>query len=145
MEPFKFKLNGLLRLRKFTEEKIKIELGEIVKELTRLKSEIKQLRKDIKVGFQSQEKLLENPTKGSFVQFYSYYVQGKREHIKSREAQIYSLEKKMELKVVEMKKAMGDTKVIDSLKEKKYTAYRKEVAKKEMDNQDDLSIMKTKE
>lgn len=144
MEPFKFKLNGLLRLRKFTEEKIKIELGEIVKELTRLKGEIRQLRKDIDVGFQSQEKILEKSTKGSFVQFYSYYIQGKREHIKNREAQIFSLEKKMDLKVLEMKKAMGDTKVIDGLKEKKYLAYKKELQKKEMDNLDDISIMKGK-
>jgi flagellar export protein FliJ len=145
MEPFKFKLDGLLRLSKFKEEKIKIELGEIVKELTRLKSEIRQLRKDIDVGFQSQEKILENPTKGSLVQFYSYYIQGKREHIKSREAQIYSLEKKMDLKVMEMKKAMGDTKVMDGLKEKKYTAYKKELHKKEMALLDDLSIMKGRE
>lgn len=142
MDPFKFKLEGLLKLRHFTEEKIKYQLGEIVQELTKLKSEIVQLKKDISVGFESQENMLKEATNGKMLQFYSYYIQGKREHIKYRQNLIANLEVQREKKVRELEKAMGDSKIVENLKEKKLTEFKMEVNKKQEEAREELAIMK---
>ncbi|MDH5581710.1 MAG: hypothetical protein OEY33_07370, partial [Bdellovibrionales bacterium] len=91
MKPFKFKLEGLLKLRKFKEDNQKIILGKIIKEINRLNDEITQLKQDIGVGYKSQEDVLKEKTDGKLLQFYPFYIQGKWEHIKDRESKISKL------------------------------------------------------
>jgi flagellar FliJ protein len=38
-QKFKFKLEGLLKIREFKERKVKVELGEILKEMKRVENE----------------------------------------------------------------------------------------------------------
>lgn len=142
MKPFKFKLDGLLKIRKFKEETHKIELGKVIKEINRLKDEITQLNKDIEVGYQSQENVLKESTDGKLAQFYPYFFQSKWEHIKARENEIYSLERKLERMMREMEQIMADVKVIENLKDKKIEDYKKELNKKELEKIDEQMIIK---
>ena len=47
MKKFNFKLAGLLKIRKFKEEQIKVELGNIVQKVIREKDKIIQLKNEI--------------------------------------------------------------------------------------------------
>ena len=82
MKRFQFKLDGVLKLRKFKEHKAKIELGSINKELEGVKREIIKLEKDVLEGYDSQSELLENIVNAKMVQFYPLYHEGKAHHIR---------------------------------------------------------------
>jgi flagellar FliJ protein len=142
MKPFKFKLEGLLKLRKFKEDNQKIILGKIIKEINRLNDEITQLKQDIGVGYKSQEDVLKEKTDGKLLQFYPFYIQGKWEHIKDRESKISKLNSELSLRMKEMEKIMADVKVIESLKDKKEEEYKKDKIKKEFEKIDEILIQK---
>ena len=60
MKKFNFKLQSLQRVRAFKEEKIKIELGEIVSRMNSLREDNARLDKDIDEAFETQDKLVED-------------------------------------------------------------------------------------
>ncbi|MFZ9001588.1 MAG: flagellar export protein FliJ [Bacteriovoracaceae bacterium] len=142
MEAFKFKLEGLLKLRKFKEDNQKVILGKIIKEINILNDEITTLKADIGVGYKSQEDILKENTDGKLLQFFPYFIQGKWEHIKDRENKILKLRSELSRRMKEMEKIMADVKVIESLKEKKEKDYKKEKNKKEFEKLDDILIRK---
>jgi flagellar biosynthesis chaperone FliJ len=65
MQKFKFKLDGLLKVREFNEKKIKIELGEILREITAVEDKIAELylKRIYKEGSDIQITLNENELK----------------------------------------------------------------------------------
>ncbi len=142
MKPFKFKLEGLLKLRKFKEDVQKVELGKIIKEINQLKEEIVVIKKEIGEGYKSQEAILEEETSGRLLYFYPFYIEGKWEHIKYREKKIDALEKRLKVEMEKMAQIMADLKVIESLKDKKMNEYKKELTRKEYEKIDELMIQK---
>ena len=62
--------------------------------------------------------------------FYPMYFQGIREDIRNKENYIYVLEKKYAEKQQELAKARANTKLLENMKEKKLTEFKKEVEKK---------------
>ena len=142
MQRFDFKLSGLLKLREFKEQKIKVELGEIVREIQRLKEENVQINQDIDEAYRSQEKLMEKLAPAQMLEFYPYFIKGKKEHIKYNETLLYTLSRKYDEKISELKKAMGDVKIIENLKQKQFDEYRYESEKKEQADLEELFLMK---
>ncbi len=130
MQKFQFKLNGLLKVREFKEKKIKVELGEILKEISQTEELIKKLHKDIDDTYKAQEAMMRDPAAGKMLQFFPYFIQGKKEDIKQKENLLYAFRKKYERKVQELAEARGEVKVLENFKEKKQTEWKKEFDKK---------------
>ena len=127
---FQFKLEGLLKLRKFNEQKIKVELGEIVKEISAVENKIRELKSHIEETYESQDQVMKDSVNGQLARFFPYYIQAKREDIKNQENLLFSLKKRYEAKVKEMGKAMGEVKVIENFKDKELTEFKSEQNKK---------------
>jgi len=134
VKKFEFKLEALLKLREFNEKRLKIELGEILKQIQETKDRIESIKGDIALSYDTQEKMMENPASGQVLQFFPYYIEGRKEEIKARENFLYSLNKKYEFTVKELARARGEVKVIESLKDKKKTEHKKKVEKKLQEN-----------
>ena len=74
MKKFKFKLDGLLKVREFNEKKIKIELGEILKEIGATEEQIAKMNRDIDETYKAQEELIATSADGRLLQFFPFYI-----------------------------------------------------------------------
>lgn len=142
MKKFKFKLDGLLKVREFKEKKIKIELGEILKEISQTEELITKMNKDIDDTYRAQEDLMATSADGKMLQFFPYYIQGRKEDIKNKENLLWSLNKKYENKMQELAEARGQVKVLENFKDKKKTEWRKEKDKKELETIEEILMIR---
>jgi flagellar protein FliJ len=142
MRKFKFKLEGLLKLRKFKEQMLKAELGEIVGEMNRADEKIKQLSQNIDKGYASQEAVLRTATTGSNIQFYPQYIEAHQANILQQQERKEVLKRDYDEKVKEMAVALGELKIVKNLKEKKLEEFKKDMLKREVMNIDDMVIMR---
>ncbi len=135
---FKFKLDGLLKVREFKEKRIKVELGEILKDIEQTKANIDKAKLDIEECYEAQEAFLNEPAGASMVQFFPQFIEAKTEDYKAQENILYSLQRKYEEKRRELAEAKGDVKVIENLKETNKTAFEKSTEKKRQEDIDEL-------
>lgn len=142
MKKFEFKLEALLKLREFNEKRLMVELGEILKQIHETKDRIEQIKHDISLSYDTQEKMMKNPSSAQVLQFFPYYIQGRKEEIKARENFLYSLERKYEFTKSELAKAKGEVKVIENLKDKKKTEHKKKVEKKIQENLEEAVMVR---
>lgn len=142
MQKFKFKLDGLLKVREFKEKRIKIELGEILKDIQHTEDLISKMNRDIDDTYDAQEKVIANHTDGRMLQFFPYYIKGRKEDIKNKETLLWSLRKKYENKMAELATARGEVKVLDNFKEKKKHEWVKERDKKELEAVEEIIMMR---
>lgn len=143
MQKFKFKLDGLLKVREFKEKKIKIELGEILKEIAVVEDKISLANKAIDETYEAQESFMKDPSAGNMLQFFPYFIQGKKEDIKNKENLLWALKKKYDVKITELAAARGQVKVMENFKEKKKIEHTKERNKKEMEAIEEILMMRT--
>lgn len=141
MPKFKFKLEGVLKLREFKENEAMNAIAEVVAEIEATKSEIQEIHEAIDRGYQSQESLADSESKGHQLYFYPYFFKGKNEHLKNCEAKLAALQKKYERRVQEYAEAKGEVKVIQNLKDKEFNAYKKAYDKKVEENREEFVIM----
>ncbi len=139
---FKFKLEGLLKVRHFKEEQLKVELGAINQEILSVQNRIKQLNAEIEDSYIEQEKIYQSDTSGQLAKFFPYYIDAKREDIKANENLLYALRKKYEHKLAEVAKAMGDTKLLSNMKEKEKSSWKKNIEKKEFSEIEEVLFMR---
>jgi len=141
-QKFKFKLDGLLKVREFKEKKIKLELGDILKEIEHAKGIIAKAQQDIEDCYEAQEAFVAEPAAGRMVQFFPQYIQSRREEQKIQENILYSLNRKYQEKIKELAHAKGEVKVIDNLKDKQQLEFNKKKEKKLQEGIDELTIIK---
>jgi flagellar FliJ protein len=142
MQKFKFKLDAVLRMREFKEKKIKIELGEILKEIGEIEEKIINANKAIDEIYLAQEKTMADSTAGKFLQFFPYFIQGKKEDIKNKENLLWALKKKYDAKIQELATARGEVKVMENFKDKKKGEWTKEYNKKQQESIDELLMIR---
>jgi len=142
MKKFKFKLDGLLKVREFNEKKIKIELGEILKEIGATEEQIAKMNRDIDETYKAQEELIATSADGRLLQFFPFYIQGRKEDIKNKENLLWSLRKKYDNKVQELAQARGQVKVLENFKDKKKVEWTKEKDKKELETIEELLMIR---
>ena len=143
MQKFKFKLDGLLKVREFKEKKIKIELGEILKEISAVEQKIAEANTAINDTYDAQETFMKDPSAGQMIQFFPIFIQGKKEDIKNKENLLWSLKKKYDKKIAELAEARGEVKIMENFKEKKKGEWTKEKNKKEQEAIDEILMMRT--
>ncbi len=142
MKKFEFRLQALLRVREFREKQVKSELGEILRQIQQLKDLNLQCDKDISEAYLTQEKMLETMVDAQFLNFYPYYIEGKKQNIQNNEAKIFALKKRYDAKLEELKQAKADVHVIEGLKEKEQVKHKKAVDKHLQDILDESSLRK---
>ena len=142
MQKFKFKLDGLLKVREFKEKKIKIELGEILKEVGEVEGKIALANKAIDETYEAQEAFMQDLSSGNMLQFFPVFIQGKKEDIKNKENLLWALKKKYDAKIAELAAARGQVKVMENFKEKKLGEWTKERNKKEMESIEEILMMR---
>jgi flagellar protein FliJ len=141
MANFKFKLDGLLKLREFKENQLKVELGRILQEIEETKNIIVQLNKDLDEGYEAHSKVLYSGSGAKMLQFFPEFFQGKREDIRNKENLIHALTKKVDMKREELAMARGEVKIVENLKEKKLVQFTKEKNKKDLEKIEDQLAM----
>ncbi len=142
MQKFKFKLDALLKVREFKEKKVKIELGEILKEISSVEEKIALANIAIDETYEAQEVFMKDPSAGRMIQFFPYFIQGKKEDIKNKENLLWSLKKKYDVKITELAAARGEVKVMENFKDKKKGEWTKEYNKKEQEAIDELLMIR---
>jgi flagellar protein FliJ len=143
MQKFKFKLDGLLKVREFKEKKIKIELGEILREIGAVEDKISEANKAINEAYAAQEACMQDVSKAQMLQFFPYFIQGKKEDIKNKQNLLWALQKKYDQKIAELATARGEVKVMENFKDKKKTEWTKERNKKEQEAIEEILMMRT--
>lgn len=143
MQKFKFKLDGLLKVREFKEKKVKIELGEILREISAVEDKIAQANAAISETYDAQETFMKDPSQGQMLQFFPQFIQGKKEDIKNKENLLWSLKKKYDKKIAELATARGEVKVMENFKEKKQGEWKKEKNKKEQEGIEEILQMRS--
>ncbi len=140
---FKFKLDGLLKVREFKEKKIKIELGEILKEISLVESQIAEANVAIDETYKAQEDFMKDPSAGQMIQFFPFFIQGKKEDIKNKDNLLWSLRKKYDKKIAELAISRGEVKVLENFKDKKQVEWKKDKDKKEHEAIEEILMMRT--
>lgn len=138
MKGFKFKLDGLLKVREFKERALKVELGQILTQINEAKDEIVRLKENIQETYDAQDQFLSDPAAGDMIKFFPKFIETKNLAIDNQNNLIYALEKKFDSKQSELATARGEVKVIENLKDKKKTEYKKKIEKKHQENVDEL-------
>lgn len=129
MNAYRFRLEAVLKLRKLKEENCRMELGQLLTELQRIENQLLHERAEINKYFKIQEGSLKNGIKGSQIQAFPMLVEAKEKNI-----QLLLRDKKKQEQLVETKKQelavlRGELKVVENLKEKDYTEFRKALNK----------------
>jgi len=138
MQKFKFKLDALLKVREFKEKRVKIELGEILKQISAVEEKIKFANEAIDETYKAQEAFMSDPSSGRMLQFFPYFIQGKKEDIKNQENLLWALKRKYDVKITELAQARGQVKIMENFKEKKKDEWTKIKNKKEQEDLDEI-------
>jgi flagellar protein FliJ len=142
---FKFKLQAVLKMREFKEDQLKIELGKIVGEINVVKDAITQLNRNIDQAYEILERQRAGKGEANVYQFASHYMNAQRAAIKVKEKQKIVLEEAYKKKIRELETAMGEVKVMESIKDKRSMEYRKKYNKKLEEEIQEVAMMKSHE
>ena len=142
MTPFKFKLEGLYRLRVFNEEVIKLELGKITKKMEVTRKTIGQLETHLQGILEDYQKKIGEKQFGYVLETYPDFIEKKRTDIKDSKKKLGIYQKDYAKKVKELEKARSDLRVIEKIKGSAVSQYKKAYNKKQEQIIEDDWIMK---
>lgn len=141
---FKYKLQGVLRLKELAEEQIKTNLGRIIREIEEKNQQIENYRNEINFYFDRYE-LAEN-SKGDMLgglrTYMPEFLISHYEKIKKCKDDIYHLDLKKKEIIKKLYEAKGQVKIFSNLKDKKYSEFKKNLNKKINDELDEIVILK---
>ncbi len=106
-----------------------MELGQLIRELSRIENQINFDKNDIENFYKIQENSLTSGMNGGQLQAFPLLIAAKSENIKRLEKAVIRQEQLIADKKVELAKLKGDLKVMENLKQKDYDEYRKDVNK----------------
>ncbi len=145
MKKHKFKLAAVLKLREAREKKLKSELGEIVQEMQALRDRMSEIERELDSVYEAQEKSMETASTGRMLSFYPAAVQGLKADRQAKTNLLGAVERRYQRKVNELKVAMGETKVMNKLKEKDLAIHQKAVKKKEQETLEEIIMLRSGE
>lgn len=129
MKRYSFRLEPVLKVRKLKEENCRMELGQLITEMTKIENQLAHDRGEIDNFYKIQEESLKLGMRGGQLQAFPMMVSAKEANIQS----LLRDKKKQEQKIAEKKQELailrGELKVIENLKEKDYTDFRKAMNK----------------
>jgi len=144
MKKFKYKLDGLLKLRKFEEDKIKFALGRINNEIQRCLDEKVKLGKDIEEGFTTQESLLSDGTIAHKISYLPDLLIAKKNHLEQLNNYEEKLIDERTQLMLKLQKAHQNHKMLMNLKESEFQEFKKEYTKKTELNLEEINRLQKK-
>ena len=129
MKKYQFRLEPVLKVRKFKEETCRMELGELLNELKKIEDQLKHDQEQIDNYYKIQEGALKTGMTAAQLQAFPMLVAGKSRNIELLENAKIRQERLVEEKKKELAVVKGELKLIESMKEKDFAKYRKEVNK----------------
>ena len=132
MKKYSFRLEAVLKVRKLKEENCRSELGQLITYLSKIDHQLEHDRKEIDNYFKIQETAMKGGVRGDQIQAFPMLVSAKEKNVQLLMRDRGIQEGHIEEKKKELTVLRGELKVIENLKEKDYTEYRK-VTNKEID------------
>jgi flagellar protein FliJ len=132
MKKYTFRLEPVLKLRKLKEETCRMELGQLLGELNRLEDQLKHDQQEIETYYKIQEGSLKLGMNAGQLQAFPMLVEAKEQNIRLLNRDKLKQEQNIEMKKQELAILRGELKVVENLREKDYTEYRK-ATNKEID------------
>lgn len=129
MKLYTFRLEPVLKIRKLNEETCRMELGRLLTHLNKIENQLAHDRKEIESYFEIQEMAMKSGIKGIQVQAFPMLVAAKDANIQALLRDKKNQEALIEEKKKELSTLRGELKVIENLREKDYTEYRKALNK----------------
>lgn len=129
MKKYTFRLEPVLKVRKLKEENCRMELGALITYLGKIDSQLEHDRREINNYFKIQESAMKVGVRGDQIQAFPMLVAAKEQNIQLLDRDRRLQENKIEEKKRELAVLRGELKVIENLKEKDYTEYRKAMNK----------------
>ena len=135
MKDFIFSLEKVLDVRSFKQRQSEIKLGEATAESTRLKLRLQEIAQQrvFSTRNQASSESIENMLA---IEHYVVWLDQEKEKILN---ELAAAELVVEKRRQELNEAMKLRKVLEKLKEKQFTAYRKDMYKKEEQEIDDIA------
>jgi len=134
MKRYQFRLEPVLKIRKFKEETCRMELGQLLSELQRINEQLTYDNDQIDNYYKIQQGALESGgMSASQLQAFPMFIAGKVRNIELLKDAQKRQEQLIEDKKKELAILRGELKVIENMKEKDFEKYRKEL-NKEIDN-----------
>ncbi|MBW1900928.1 MAG: flagellar export protein FliJ [Deltaproteobacteria bacterium] len=139
---YKFSLKAVLNHRRFIEEKLQKELGQIKEILGNERKRLSDLiRARRKISKELQEKQREIITISEALLHVRFIEQlSRREDLQKK--QVLSAEKKVEQKREDLIEAMKNRKVLEKLKEKGWETYKHNMMKKEQEFMNEMAAVR---
>ena len=135
---FIFKLEAILKLRKFKEDDIKVELGNTLKEINEVNSNMEKIDQQVEEIYKSQTQLASSDISGQMLKFYPSFLQAKREEYKNKENILKALYRKKDELIKKLAEAKGKTDIMTKLKAKEEKSFKKEKLKQDQLNIEEL-------
>ncbi len=134
-ERFKFGLEKLLEIRKAKEEESKRLFTECQREKKNIEEKLEQLNEDLNKyrGISPDEDIVYQKLK-------RYYVQGVQSGIETTEKELEKKEKEIDVRRKDLTVKQMERKTVETLKDKKYSAFMKEQDRIEQINLDELAL-----
>ena len=125
MKRYAFRLEAVLKLRKLKEENCRMELGRLIADLQLFEEQLSHERNQIQNYYGIQENSLKTGIRGNQIQAFPMLVAAKEKNI-----QLLLRDKKQQQHLIEEKTRelavlRGELKVIENLKEKDFSEWKK--------------------
>lgn len=127
---FQFKLEAVLKLRRFEEERARIELGHIQMLVDQKKKEIKNEIDEIDLIYNSRDNDLSSGISGRQITVYPMYLKAKEAKIKELRIELRDLNMALDESNQMWIEARAALKLIEKMKEKQLGEYTKKINKK---------------
>jgi flagellar protein FliJ len=128
---FQYKLEAVLKIRRFNEEKARVELGYVQQLVDQKKQEIINEQNEIELLTSSRETELANGIKGYELHLYPMYIQAKNNKMKQLNRDLRDLNLALDEAQDKWYKTRADVKVLEKLREKELIQYNKDMGKKQ--------------
>lgn len=131
MKKYQFRLDPILKLRKFKEETCRMELGQLLNELHRIINQLQYDQEQIDQYYKIQEGSLSQNggMTAAQIQTFPVLIAGKERNIELLKNALKKQEELVEEKKKELALLRGELKVVESMKEKDFNKYKKELNK----------------
>ena len=132
-----FKLEALLKLKKFKEHEEKINLGKVLKKIGKKEMEILSLNNNLENFYMEQSDQTKKGIDGKNLKTYTILIQAAREKIGHKQEKLMKLKKKYEEYRENLNIIMGEVKVLQKLKDehkKKYHKYQNTKREREIED-----------
>ena len=142
MKKFNFKMQSVLKYRKFLEKKAKQELGLAIMKLNKCEKKIKGFQNSFALQRTLLDKEMENGINSSRYRIATNYLAGLHLDIRREKKEAFKLNENVFIKRKKLTEKQIEKKLIDKLKEKKHQEYYQNLMKVEQKEIDDMVIIK---